>query len=284
MSDFLLFAAAHGLIIDHIEHGRWVRVPTKDHPRKRNGTYFHGGEYAHIQNWAEMERVVTWMQDKPRTPFEQADFKKKIAADLERHQQERARKQHRAAGKAKWILEQCELDRHAYLEKKGFADMRGNVWKRDGEDPLLVIPMRYNGEVCGCQLIGSTGIKKFLYCQRTNDATFTIGQTGRAFIIEGYASAISLAAILAAAKVTATIFTAFSVGNASRLAKRLPDAFWVADRDHSGVGQTAAANSGLDWWAPPDVGDDINDYYQSVGLFRATMELKKFIALRRDVV
>ena len=40
------FAAAHGLIIRHVEYGAWRRVPTTDHPMKRNGAYRHLGEVA----------------------------------------------------------------------------------------------------------------------------------------------------------------------------------------------------------------------------------------------
>lgn len=280
MTDFIQFAAERGLIIDHIIHGKWMRVPTVDHPNKRNGAYWFGGEFGHCQNWAIMDQVESWQDKKPRTPFEQADLNKRMAEAKAKHAQERGRKQQRAAGKAKFILSQCELDRHGYLEKKGFVEMRGNVWKQEGQDPLLVVPMYHGADLCGCQCIGSTGEKKFLYGQRTNDAVFRIGQTGREIITEGYATALSIHAILAAAKIPATIYATFSVGNAARLAKRFPNAFWIADNDHSGVGQTAAASSGLKWWTPPVVGTDCNDWHQEIGLFKATMELKQILMAR----
>jgi len=281
---FLSFAQENGLLIRDLIEGRITRCNTENHPRSQNGAFLFCGEWGWIQDWAIHSEPVYWQDNKPRTPFEQADLNKRMAEAKARQAQERNRRQLRAAGKAKFILSQCELDRHGYLEKKGFAEMRGNVWKQEGQDPLLVVPMYHGADLCGCQCIGSTGEKKFLYGQRTNDAVFRIGQTGREIITEGYATALSIHAILAAAKIPATIYATFSVGNAARLAKRLTNAFWIADNDHSGVGQTAAAESGLKWWAPPVIGTDANDWHQEVGLFKAAMELKKVFALRRDVV
>ncbi len=271
---FLQFAAERGLLIDSLVCGRWVRVPTTDHPRKRNGSYWFGLEFGHVQNWATMNQTDSWQQDRPRTPYEQADLSRRMEESRKAYAAERAEGQRKAAQKAACLLGQCELDRHGYLEKKGFADMQGNILKREGQDPTLVIPMHFDGALCGCQLISSIGEKKFLFGQRTNDATFTIGSVGRTFIVEGYASALSLHAILKAAKVQATICTAFSVGNAARVARRFPDAFWIADNDRSGAGQKAAAESGCKWWMPPEVGQDINDFHREVGTFRASQILK----------
>lgn len=273
---FLSFAAERGLIVDHIIEGRWVRVPTADHPHKRNGAYFYAGDYAHIQNWAIMDKAETWIDKKPRTPFEQSELSKRMEDSRRKHAKQREKLQKVAAKKAEWILSRCELDRHGYLEKKGFADLKGNIWKREGQDPLLVVPMYCNDLICGCQLIGSTGEKKFLTGQRTNDSFFCIGK-GRPFIVEGYASALSLRAILTAARIPASVYITFSVGNASRIAKTLPGSFWIADHDRSGAGQKAAQDSGRSWWMPPIEGEDINDFHQRVGLFAASMELKRAI-------
>lgn len=277
---FLQFAQERGLIINHLERGKWARVPTVDHPHKKNGAYFFDETYGFCQNWAEMESVDVWHENKPRTTFEQADLNKRMAEAKAKQSQNRSRRQHRAAGKAKFILSQCELDKHAYLDSKGFSEMRGNVWKQEGQEPLLIVPMYSGSDLCGCQCIGIDGEKKFLYGQRTNDAFFRIGQTGREIICEGYATALSIHAILAAAKIPATIYATFSVGNATRVAKQLPNAFWIADRDQSGVGQNAAAESGLKWWAPPVIGTDANDWHQEVGLFKAAMELKRVLMAR----
>lgn len=280
MTDFVQFAEERGLIINSLESGRWVRVPTVDHSHKRNGAYWFGGDYGHVQNWAVMDKAETWLLNKPRTPFEQSEMQIRMKASRDAYAKERAAKQRESARKAEWILSQCELDIHAYLDSKWFPKMKGNVWRKPDCDPLLVVPMYFNNSLCGCQLIGIDGTKKFLTGQRTNDAYFKIGQSGKKILCEGYATALSINAILAAAKVPATVYATFSVGNASRLAKTFPDAFWIADNDKSGAGQKAASESGLKWWMPPDEGTDANDWHQSVGLFRAAMELKKVVAFR----
>lgn len=277
MIAFDQFAEAHGLIINHLVCGRITRCPTVDHPRSRNGAFYFDTEWGWAMNWAEHIEPVYWKDETERTEEQRQSIQQRIEASRKKASQERAAGQRRAAEKAKWILSQCELDKHAYMDGHGFPDMRGNVWRKHECDPLLVVPMYCGDVLCGCQLIDITGSKKFLTGQRTNDAYFKIGQSGREIICEGYATALSIHAILAAAKIPATIYTAFSVGNASRLAKTHPSAFWIADRDQSGVGQNAAAESGLKWWAPPVIGTDANDWHKEIGLFKAMMELKKVL-------
>lgn len=282
MTDFLSFAAERGLIIRDLEQGRWARVPTVDHPHKRNGAYFYAGDFAHVQNWATMERAETWQEDKPRTPFDQAAMQKRMDASRKASAQERAECQRKAAQNAKWILGQCELDRHAYLDSKGFPEMRGNVWRKPDQDPLLVIPMFFNGEICGLQLIGIDGGKKFLTGQRTNDAVFTFDAKGRVYLCEGWATAASLRAVLAALKLPYTIHACFSAGNLGRIAKTLPEAFIVADNDVSGTGQKVASESCNLWWMPPDVGTDFNDMHKQLGTFKTSQLFRKYLIAHKD--
>ena len=274
MTDFHQFASAHGLIIKNLDQGRWVRTPTTDKPRSRNGAFFYGGDYGFVQNWAEMTEVAVWQIDKPMTATDRAEMQKRMDTSRKAYAKERGIKQAIAAKKAKWILEQTELDRHAYLEKKGLPDIMGNVWHRPEQDPLLVVPM-YCGGLVGVQLIGSTGEKKFLTGARTNDAVFSIGKGSRIFLCEGYASALSLHAILAALKVPYTIMATFSAGNLARIAKAHPGAFILADNDVSGTGQGVAQESGCKWWMPPEVGMDINDLHIQIGTFKASQMLRK---------
>ena len=271
---FLNFCCERGLILDNLIQGRWVRVPTVDHPHKRNGAYWYGGDFGHIQNWATMDSCESWRDSKPRTPAQQQDMEKRITESKRKYDTDKKAAQKRAADKAAWILKQTRISKHSYLERKGFKDMTGNVWMRD-EKPLLVVPMNYQGSLVGCQLISNDGSKKFLTGQQTSGASFTIGQGEQHFICEGFATGLSLQTILVKAlKMPSAIHVSFSAGNAVKLAKRLPNAIFIADNDVSKAGEKAAIESGLKWWMPPVEGWDANDYLLSKGLFRAAQELR----------
>lgn len=270
--DFIQFAAAHGLLINSLVIGRIARCPTIDKPRHKNGAFFYDDCWGWIQNHACHSEIVLWKSDKI---VDDAEFKKRMEVSRNLYAQERTKKQQEAARKAKWILGQCELDKHAYMVKKGFPDMKVNVWRKPDTDPMMIVPMYCGKEICGVQIISADGSKKFLSGQRTNDAYFKIGSGANAFIVEGYASAISLNAILACLKLPSTIYVTFSVGNAKRIAKTLTNAFWVADHDVSGVGQQAAKESGCKWWMPEPVGFDINDLHIAKGLFQSSQLLRK---------
>ena len=273
--EFINAAQEHGLIIDHIIEGRWVRVPTEDHPHSKNGAYFFAGEFGHIQNWATMEKTETWFTNKVMTPVQREALMVRIQKSRDDERQIRIKKMKDAAKRAEWILSQCELDKHAYLDSKGFPDLTGNVWRKEGAEPLLVIPMMHREWLVGVQLIDIHGDKKFLSGQRTNDTSFQIGRGSKVFLCEGYATGLSLQALLAALKVDYTIHVCFSAGNVARWAKNLPNAFLVCDNDVSGTGQKVGAESGCKWWMSPIEGEDINDLQRRVGKFTASQMLKK---------
>ena len=52
---FQSFAEQHGLIIDHLVYDKWTRVPTLDHPKKKNGSYIYDGKSGAVLNWAVHE-------------------------------------------------------------------------------------------------------------------------------------------------------------------------------------------------------------------------------------
>ena len=57
------FCAAHGLIVGSLIEGRWVRVPTTDHPKKKNGAYKYLGDVGFVQNHATEVESSTWTPD-----------------------------------------------------------------------------------------------------------------------------------------------------------------------------------------------------------------------------
>jgi putative DNA primase/helicase len=268
--DFLQFVRACGIVIDRCPPvGRWVRLPTDDKPNHKNGAVKFLGYVGYAQNHATQTEVSIW--HKEGTTDEDVAEQQKIANQA--HAEIEA-KQKRAAEKAEWILSQCELETHQYLVSKGFPQERANVWTTEDGKRLLVIPMRVGRQIVGCQLIGEDGTKKFLTGQRTSDAAFVIDNRGLPVLCEGYATALSVRAALAALKARYAIFVCFSAHNVGRLAKELPRGLIVADNDASGTGERVAKETGWPYFMPPDVGMDFNDWHQSTSLFKCSQALR----------
>lgn len=262
------FARSHGLIINGVETGKWVATPTEDHPRSRNGRYKYMGDHGWVQNWATMTSPVIWKgQSASLTPSQirQAKFE----ADKERR--EAASK---AASKAGWILHQTRQAFHPYLKAKGFPDEQGHVWVTD-DGLLLVIPMRVDGRLVGCQLIDDKGEKKFLSGQITKGAVFTMDAKGVPVFVEGYATALSVRAAMKAMKIRYTIHVCFSASNLEFVAGKTIGGLIIADNDSNGVGEKAAQKTGKPYWMPPTVGHDANDYHATAGLFQVSQSLKR---------
>ena len=263
------FAKAHGLIINSVQYGKWMRVPTTDKPRSSNGAYIFDGDRGAVQNWATMEKPATWQSDSKNISIPK--FKEKIL-HAHRERQELADK---AAKKAGWILHQCVNKTHPYLEKKGFPEEQGNVWETD-EGSKLVIPMRSEGLLVGCQLIDEQGNKKFLYGQRTKGAAFSItDKPDNIFFCEGYATALSIRKIMKANSMRYTIHVCFSASNMKDIARSSTNGIVIADNDPNHIGESVAIDTGKPYWISDAVGEDFNDYHMRVGLFKASQALKK---------
>ena len=128
--------------------------------------------------------------------------------------------QHEAASRAASILKQCQFAKHEYLKAKGVDDEEANVWAHDGIQ-TLVIPMRVDGHLVGCQLINADGSKKFLYGQRTSGAEFCFDNKGPHILCEGYATALSIRKALKNMKKRYTLHVCFSAGNMKKIASPL---------------------------------------------------------------
>lgn len=267
------FAAAHGLLLRHVEFGRWVRVPTTDHPQRRNGAYKHMGDCAHVQNHATMTDVATWFPD--------SDSDIRIDADAIRRRCEKAARElqegrQRAAKRAADMLHQATLEKHAYLDGKGFPDERGNVLASDS-GPLLLIPMRVAGRLVGVQSITTEGDKRFLFGQQCSGAEYVIDNNGRDFFCEGYATGLSVRAALSALKMRYRIHICFSAHNLAKLAGACDGGLVIADNDESGAGLRAARQSGRMFFMPPSLGEDFNDTHKALGVFKLSQMLRQFM-------
>lgn len=267
--EFMEFAKAHGILIDRTPPiGVWQRYATVDHPRKKNGAVKFMGDHAFIQNWAENSEVSVWKGDSVAPQQFQ-----RMVSDASRQRQEL---QESAAKKASWILSQCRLGSHPYLDRKGFEDEEGNVWRTE-EGSTLVVPMRVGSHLVGCQLIKEDGTKRFLYGQRTSNAQFIIDNRGMNILCEGYATALSIRKSLKHLKVPYKLHVCFSAGNMQKVAASLGSGVVVADNDESGTGERVAREIGWKYFLPPVVGQDFNDYQMDVGVFKSGMAIRKLL-------
>lgn len=269
------FARMHGLLITRLIPGRWVRVPTEDKPRSRNGAYKFMGDVGFVQNWATQTEAATWQADgNSKAVAQQAQ---RIANQASQEARVNAQK---AAKRAEAILGDCELATHPYLAAKGFPDELANVWNRES-DNVLVIPMRHRGALIGAQCIKPDGDKKFLYGQRSGGAEFVMGQRGTHVLCEGYATALSTAAALRNLKVPFVLHVTFSAGNMKKVASTLSGGLVIADNDESKTGERVAREIGWPYWMSDLVGEDANDYILRKGVFALAMGIKGVMQQRR---
>lgn len=258
--NFERFAEMHGLIIHGLTHDKWVRVSTTSHPHKKNGAYIFSGDSGAVQNWAIHEKPVAW-RDNDNTKPDPMWREKKVKADASR-----AEKQAQASRKAGWILNNAVKTTHPYLAKKGFPEDKGYVW-----NDLLVIPMRIEGNLVGCQLIDKDGNKKFLSGQVTKGASAVFDNKGLDIICEGYATALSIRRVMKFLRKRYTIHVAFSAGNIATIAKSIKKCVVVADHDPIGI-KTAKA-TGRKYWVSDMEGEDFNDMEMRVGTEQASLSL-----------
>lgn len=269
---FVAFAAEHGVLIrDLRSDGRIHRVPTVEHPRKRNGAYKFTGEWGWIQAWDIHAEPIVFRPD--HVPQEV------VRRDMERERKVERDRRERAARMALEVVQRCRFDHHPYLDRKGFKDEQGLV----DFDGRLVIPMRDVGRyqrVNSVQWIATDGAKKFLPGGAAKGSALVIGAGPEQWLCEGYATALSLRAALSSLYRQARIVVCFSAGNLAAVARLLTGRRYVmADNDASGTGARYASATGLPWGMPPDVGMDANDMHQAHGV-RAVAELMREVSAK----
>jgi putative DNA primase/helicase len=261
--NFERFAELHGLIIDHLVVDKWTRCSTKDHPHKKNGSYIFEGNKGAVQNWATHEKPVQWRSSEEYKPDPQWQ-QKKMKADSER----KARHE-KSAKKAGWMMHQTKKATHPYLAKKGFPNEKGYVF-----DQLLLIPMRKDGELVGCQMIDLLGNKRFLTGQITKGASAVFDAKGKDLVCEGYATALSVRKAMKHLGIRYKIHVAFSASNMLEIAKDL-DCIVIADNDPVGV--KTAKQIGKHYWVSDTEGEDFNDMEIRVGVEQISLTLAQLL-------
>lgn len=266
--NFREFCGLHGLLVDSVIEGRWVRVPTADHPRKRNGAYKFLGDIGWCQNHATAVEVSEWRPESDAPRIDRAELARKREA-LDR---ELAEGHAKAASRAQKLINCAILAEHPYLHMKGFGALKGLT-----HDGALVVPMRnaatnaLQGAQCITWIMEERRYdKKMLYGMRAKDAVFRIGnaKAARTWLVEGYATGLSVDAALRVLRLRDSVTVCFSSGNLVSVAKSLSGVNIVfADNDESGAGLRAAQATGLPYCMSHKAKQDANDLHLSDGIF-----------------
>ncbi len=281
---FDAFCRLHGLIVDSLDAGRWVRVPTEDHPRSKNGAYKWLGEVGFVQNHATMVDVAVW---RPEADAPQVNMER-INAQVAAHDARLRAGWARAARNAQALLGTAVQAEHNYLQLKGFGQTPGLVLP----DGALMVPMRRLADnfLVGAQVIRwlpdeMTYEKKMLPGMRAKGAVFRLGSAmaARTWLVEGFATGLSVEAAIRLLKLRDSVLICFSAGNLIHVASLLKgDAMVFADNDESAAGEQAAIATGLRY-CMAGKGQDANDLHQSEGLFRVASLMMDATQLREPV-
>lgn len=280
---FIDFARAHGVDIDNSQlypSEKIRRTGTIEKPKSTNGAYFWDGQRGWVMDWSTEARPV-WYQDPYAKPWTEED-KRLWAAKRAASATAQDKAYERAADQAAVILRSAKPDTHGYLTYKGFNDAKGLVL-----DDKLLIPMR---NVVTNKLQGYQSIvwnaeerkydKKMLYGMRSRNAVLYMGdrKVEETWLVEGFATGLSLRAALKSVGIAASVVVTFSASNLIAVADQiLGQRFVFADNDASETGQKAAAETGLPWTMADKVGHDANDLHVAEGLFAV---VAKIMALR----
>lgn len=275
MTSFLDFCAERGLIVEHLSMGRWVRTRTKDHPKKRNGAYFYGVEYGHVQNWSQMDRAETWLADRQSKP--NPDLLRRMAESQAKHDRKRLEDARRAAETARSLIQQAHDYPHPYLIAKGFPEAKGRVL----DDSLILGMYDLRGAIVGAQtirMVNGEFQKKMIFGTRAKGAVHRIGNERNLILCEGYATGLSIDAALRMCPSSTSVLVCFSAGNLVTVASHVQNCRIFADNDASGAGQKAAEATGRPWIMPERIGEDANDLHRREGVLAVS---KKVMELRR---
>ena len=284
---FVNFARAHGLLIyesklyasDFIK-----RCGTVDKPRSLNGSYLWDGQRGWIFNWAGEAKAI-WYDDPNAKPWTDQE-KREWVTKRNKANADRDRSYDIAAQKADITLRSAKMAAHDYLHLKGFPDEKGLVL--DGE---LLVPMRnvVTNKLQGYQKIfwdmdERKWEKKMLPGMRAKNAVLFMGdrRAEEAWLVEGYATGLSLHKALRSTGSNASVVVCFSASNMIQVANQVKgDRYVFADNDESKTGEKAAIETGLPWTMADEVGMDANDMHDKLGLMSV---VKKVMDLRKKVL
>lgn len=219
-----------------------------------------------------------WRDDNQHAEPSAAEIAERRRAHSEREAKSQAEQQRKIAGYARvaaaaaLAIKKCKPAEHNYLRSKQLPDVLGLV----NEALELLVPMRTvdTNELVGAQVIrwlmdSRQWEKKMWPGMRAKGAILRLGsrQSAETWLVEGYATALSVEAALRRLSIRASVIVCFSDRNLVHVAPLIAGRKFVfADHDVSGAGQRAAADAGLPFCMSPVLGEDANDLHARAGL------------------
>lgn len=211
----------------------------------------------------------TWSSSGKKEPLTSPMLRQIEQAKAERAK-EQAERHQLAAEKARWIGQQAPLitdpAQHNYLVKKRVKPHGARLYR----DALVIPLIDESGTIVNLQFIAADGQKRFLSGGRKQGCYSTIGDPGETILIcEGWTTGVSLYE-----STGHYVIVAMDAGNLKPVAeiarRQHPDGKIIlcADNDPVGIEKAtiaAFACNGM-YIAPPNAGQDFNDYINAGGV------------------
>ncbi|WP_429498656.1 toprim domain-containing protein [Robbsia andropogonis] len=213
--NFTQFAQAHGLIIRDVVYGKWVRVPTVDHPKKRNGAYKAMGDVGFVQNHATMQEVAVWRPER----FDEIRIPAKSAAEIEASKRAERERQIRAikSMRAYWDGLKPLREWHPYLDRKQLSFLGCHDLRVDGD--TMVIPLYRGPALMSLQTITMEGEKRYRAGCPIKGNSYILQRRGSVLtaLVEGFATGLAIYQSMP----MASVVVCFDAGNMVAVSKEL---------------------------------------------------------------
>jgi putative DNA primase/helicase len=280
---FIEFAYSNGVEISPDKlyaSDRIRRTGTVDKPKSTNGAFFWDGQKGWVYNWA-VDTKVNWYSPDKKREWTDAEKQEWVRKKWEKEKEIRE-SQDNVSQIAEDNLSQAREVVHDYMRSKGFE--RASLVIGD----MMVIPMYCvnSNRLLGYQQIrwdeeSQSFTKKMLFGMRAKGAVHFLGQKNNPeiWLVEGYATGLSLHDALRKAGISASVCVCFSANNLRIVAPMLKGAKYVfADNDASGTGERIAKDTSLPYTMADEVGWDANDLAMKSGIYAV---IKKIASIRK---
>lgn len=263
--------------------GAWVRTDTFSRRNgKGDGSVKVNGDVVFAKNFQTGELAAVRIDN--GRPVDRAE----VARSMRRQRDDRRKHAERAAGIAAELCRRAGLGLHRYLAAKGFGSERamiigaedvraigGDYLVVEGAQSAVVVPARIGARLTSVQLIWDAGQKRFLAGGEMGGAAHRLARGRDTWLCEGFATGLSLRAVLRSLNRSDGVLCCFSASNLPPVSRTITGRCWIAaDCDKPmpqfgglGTGEHYARAAGRSYAMPAKVGQDLNDLHLEAGIY-----------------